>query len=55
MSTWTEPFGFTKEEGVLDLDADTEVVVLVSTLALDLVTLPLALLRVIGVSEGDSE
>jgi len=52
MSKWTEPLGFTKEEGALSLDAETEVVVLLATLALDLITLPLALVRVIGIGEG---
>lgn len=55
MSKWIEPFGFTKDEAdAFYIGGNTEVVILLTLFALDIVTLPLAVFWIAGVSRNDS-
>ncbi|MFB6296778.1 MAG: hypothetical protein ABEH66_08095 [Halobacteriales archaeon] len=57
MSAWIEPFGFTKNELFGSEDdmiavAELDTIALVVLVAIDVVTLPLAALRLVGIGTG---
>jgi len=55
VSRLVEPFGFTKEEGVLGPEGDVDVLLALLVLGLDVLTLPLGVLWIAGSRQTENE